>query len=131
MPFEHLQDLLPVGAVMTAVTEPSGQPAINVKTEHWQAAIPVMGDPGEDEWTILAQAWSQQAQYEHRQRMEDMMARYQEEERQLREQFMADMDSKIQQVKARHEARKAQVDSNPPPPAVADGTPAAAPDEAS
>jgi hypothetical protein len=108
MPFEHLQDLLPVGAVMTAVTQPSGQPAINVKTEHWQAAIPVMGDAEQDEWTILAQAWSQQAQYEHRQRLDAMLARYQEEERQLREQFMADIDHKVKQAKAKHEERKAQ-----------------------
>ena len=93
---------------MTAVTQPSGQEAINVKTEHWQAAIPVMGDAAEDEWTILAQAWSQQAQYEHRERLDTMLARYQEEERQLREQFMADLDTKIKQVKATHEARKAQ-----------------------
>jgi hypothetical protein len=105
--FEHLQDLLPVGAVMTEVQQPDGKPAINVKTDGWQAAIPLMGDAQQDEWAVVAQAWSQQAHSEHRQRMDAMHERYQEETRQLREQFMADMETKIQQVKARHEARKA------------------------
>jgi hypothetical protein len=113
--FEHLQDLLPAGAVMTEVTQPDGQPAVNVRTDLWQAAIPLTGDGDQDEWAIVAQAWSQQAHSEHRQRMEAMHGRYQAEERQLREQFFSDMDTKIRRVKARHEARKAQVDSNPPP----------------